>query len=98
MVALRTASQEAAGDEDQDPAAGKDRAAQAPGWSWFWLAFAAVYLLVPLYSTLQFSLQTGAHRYGLSWYGYILQPAAVPAELRALAPPCAGDRRSSAWC
>jgi putative spermidine/putrescine transport system permease protein len=42
-------------------------------WSWFWLAFAAIYLLVPLYSTLQFSLQTGAHQYGLSWYSYILR-------------------------
>ena len=42
-------------------------------WSWFWLAAAALYLLVPLYSTLQFSLQTGAHRYGLHWYGYIIR-------------------------
>ena len=28
--------------------------------------FAAAYFLLPLYSTLQFSLQTGAHRYGLA--------------------------------
>ncbi len=41
-------------------------------WAWFWLIAAALYLLVPLYSTLQFSLQAGAHRYGLDWYSYIL--------------------------
>lgn len=43
-----------------------------PLWSWFWLLFAAVYFLLPLYSTLEFSLQTGAHSYGLHWYGAIL--------------------------
>jgi putative spermidine/putrescine transport system permease protein len=43
-----------------------------PIWSWFWLLFAAGYFLLPLYSTLQFSLQTGAHSYGLAWYGQIL--------------------------
>jgi putative spermidine/putrescine transport system permease protein len=43
-----------------------------PVWSWFWLLFAAVYFLLPLYSTLEFSLQTGAHSYGLGWYGTIL--------------------------
>jgi putative spermidine/putrescine transport system permease protein len=37
---------------------------------------AALYLLVPLYSTLQFSLLVGPHRYGLGWYGYILRQAA----------------------
>jgi putative spermidine/putrescine transport system permease protein len=46
-----------------------------PFWSWFWLAMAAMYLLVPLYSTLQFSLSVGPHRYGLGWYGYILHQA-----------------------
>lgn len=44
-------------------------------WAWFWLVVAALYLLVPLYSTLQFSLQAGAHRYGLDWYSYILRQA-----------------------
>lgn len=43
-----------------------------PIWSWFWLLFAAGYFLLPLYSTLQFSLQTGAHSYGFHWYGSIL--------------------------
>ena len=32
---------------------------------------AALYFLVPLYSTLQFSLETGAHAYGFKWYSYI---------------------------
>jgi putative spermidine/putrescine transport system permease protein len=43
-----------------------------PLWSWFWLLFAAGYFLLPLYATLEFSLQTGAHSYGLNWYGTIL--------------------------
>jgi putative spermidine/putrescine transport system permease protein len=43
-----------------------------PFWSWFWLFFAAVYFLLPLYSTAEFSLQTGSHSYGLAWYGSIL--------------------------
>jgi putative spermidine/putrescine transport system permease protein len=43
-----------------------------PFWSWFWLAFAALYFLLPLYATLEFSLQTGPHSYGLNWYGTIL--------------------------
>lgn len=47
-------------------------ARQRSFWSWFWLTMAALYLLVPLYSTLQFSLQVGPHRYGLGWYSYIL--------------------------
>ena len=40
-------------------------------WTWFWLIMAALYFLVPLYSTLQFSLETGAHAYGFKWYSYI---------------------------
>ncbi len=40
-------------------------------WTWFWLIMAALYFLVPLYSTLQFSLETGAHSYGFKWYGTI---------------------------
>lgn len=43
-----------------------------PVWSVFWLLFAAVYFLLPLYSTLEFSLQTGSHSYGFAWYGTIL--------------------------
>ena len=27
-------------------------------WTWFWLVMAALYFLVPLFSTLQFSLET----------------------------------------
>ena len=72
MVALRTATRKLTGTGTGTRRPGRTGRRRRPGWSWFWLAFAAVYLLVPLYSTLQFSLQTGAHRYGLSWYGYIL--------------------------
>jgi putative spermidine/putrescine transport system permease protein len=72
MVALRTATRKLTGTGTGTRQPGRTGRRRLPGWSWFWLAFAAVYLLVPLYSTLQFSLQTGAHRYGLSWYGYIL--------------------------
>src|SRR5436305_383606 len=48
------------------------RALRLPFWSWFWLLFAAGYFLLPLYSTLQFSLQTSSHGYGFAWYGSIL--------------------------
>jgi putative spermidine/putrescine transport system permease protein len=41
-------------------------------WAWFWLAMAAVYLLVPLISTAQFSLDVGPHQYGFHWYSTIL--------------------------
>lgn len=68
MVALRTSTRKLTGTRQP----GKTARRRLSFWSWFWLAFAAVYLLLPLYSTLQFSLQTGAHRYGLSWYSYIL--------------------------
>ena len=37
-------------------------------WTWFWLIMAALYFLVPLYSTAQFSLQTSLHGYGFTWY------------------------------
>jgi len=40
------------------------------------LALAAIYLLVPLYSTLQFSLQEGQHHYGFSAYVFILKDPA----------------------
>jgi putative spermidine/putrescine transport system permease protein len=41
-------------------------------WSWFWLLAAAVYFLVPLYATAQFSLKVGGH-YGLKWYADTLR-------------------------
>ena len=37
-------------------------------WTWFWLVMAALYFLVPLFSTLLFSLDTGPHQYGFKWY------------------------------
>jgi len=40
-------------------------------WTWFWLIMAALYFLVPLYSTLQFSLETSQHGYGFKWYSQI---------------------------
>ena len=40
-------------------------------WTWFWLVMAALYFLVPLYSSLQFSLETGQHSYGFKWYAQI---------------------------
>ena len=40
-------------------------------WTIFWLVMAGLYFLVPLYSTLEFSLETGRHQYGLKWYGQI---------------------------
>lgn len=39
-------------------------------WSVFWLILAALYFLVPLYSTAQFSLETG-HGYGFASYSKI---------------------------
>jgi len=40
-------------------------------WALFWLLAGALYFLVPLYSVAQFSLETGAHRYGFHWYAQI---------------------------
>ncbi len=37
-------------------------------WTWFWLIMAALYFLVPLFSTLLVSLDVGPHQYGLKWY------------------------------
>ena len=53
--------------------AGRRQRRRLPAWSWLWLGLAAIYLLVPLYSTLQFSLQVGHDRYGLSWYADVLR-------------------------
>jgi ABC-type spermidine/putrescine transport system permease subunit II len=41
------------------------------GGSIFWLVVGALYFLVPLYSLVQFSLETGRHRYGFAWYTQI---------------------------
>jgi putative spermidine/putrescine transport system permease protein len=37
-------------------------------WTWFWLIAAALYFLVPLFSTALFSIDTGVHKHGLHWY------------------------------
>jgi putative spermidine/putrescine transport system permease protein len=52
------------------------RKRRLPPWSWLWLVLAAVYLIVPLYSTLQFSLQVGHNQYGLGWYTHVLRDPA----------------------
>ena len=49
----------------------KARKRRVSFWTWFWLIMAALYFLVPLYSTLQFSLETGQHSYGFKWYSQI---------------------------
>lgn len=52
------------------------RKRRLPPWSWLWLVLAAVYLIVPLYATLQFSLQVGHNQYGLGWYTHVLRDPA----------------------
>jgi putative spermidine/putrescine transport system permease protein len=52
------------------------RKRRLPAWSWLWLMLAAVYLLVPLYATLQFSLQVGQNTYGFGWYTHVLRDPA----------------------
>jgi putative spermidine/putrescine transport system permease protein len=42
-------------------------------WDVFWLVLAALYFLVPLYGTAEFSLQTGAGKHGFNAYQQILQ-------------------------
>ena len=49
----------------------KARTRRASFWTSFWLVMAALYFLVPLYSTLQFSLETSEHGYGFKWYASI---------------------------
>jgi putative spermidine/putrescine transport system permease protein len=41
-------------------------------WHLFWLLLAALYFLVPLYATVQFSLETGPNRYGFGAYAEII--------------------------
>ena len=68
------------------------RPLRLPIWSWFWLLFAAGYFLLPLYSTLQFSLQTGSHSYGFALVR--LDPARprLPPQSSPLAPARPRDR------
>jgi putative spermidine/putrescine transport system permease protein len=45
-------------------------------WNVFWLVLAALYFLVPLYGSLEFSLETGPGTYGFDAYKEILQDPA----------------------
>ncbi|HZS87833.1 MAG TPA: ABC transporter permease subunit [Chloroflexota bacterium] len=45
-------------------------------WDVFWLLFAAVYFLVPLYGSAEFSLETGPHSHGFDAYGQVLRDPA----------------------
>ncbi len=56
---------------EQQPKRGTHARRRPSFWTWLWLVMAALYFLVPLYSTLQFSLETGQHAYGFKWYGQI---------------------------
>jgi putative spermidine/putrescine transport system permease protein len=42
-------------------------------WSWLWLLIGAIYFLMPLLATLQFSLQAKKGELGLTAYGRVLQ-------------------------
>lgn len=50
-------------------------------WDWFWLAFAALYFLLPLYGTVEFSLEAGGGHYGFHYYAAILQDPAFKESL-----------------
>ena len=52
----------------QSPKRARPKRRHMSFWTWFWLIMAALYFLVPLFSTLLFSLDTGAHQYGFKWY------------------------------
>lgn len=45
-------------------------------WNIFWLALAILYFFLPLYGTAEFSLETGAGKYGFTHYQEILQDPA----------------------
>lgn len=45
-------------------------------WNIFWLVLAALYFLVPLYGSAEFSLETGPGKYGFDAYKTILQDPA----------------------
>lgn len=45
-------------------------------WDIFWLVVAALYFLLPLYGTVEFSLETGRGTYGFNAYNVILQDPA----------------------
>ncbi len=42
-------------------------------WNIFWLVLAAVYFLLPLYGTAEFSLETGAGKYGFDAYKDVIE-------------------------
>jgi putative spermidine/putrescine transport system permease protein len=42
-------------------------------WNIFWLALAAIYFLLPLYGTAEFSLETAAGKYGFDAYKHVIQ-------------------------
>ena len=49
------------------------RRGRLSAWDWLWLALGAVYFLLPLYGTAEFSLETGHGHYGFAYYQQILQ-------------------------
>jgi putative spermidine/putrescine transport system permease protein len=54
------------------------RSGRLTPWDWLWLAIAALYFLVPLYGTAEFSLETGGGHYGFTYYAQILQDTSSP--------------------
>lgn len=52
------------------------RALKLTPWNIFWLLAAALYFLVPLYATAEFSLETGRGQYGFDAYRTILSDSA----------------------
>jgi putative spermidine/putrescine transport system permease protein len=68
VAALSTGTAQAAGAAQAPAAPGRRRPAV---WAVFWLVVGALYFLAPLYSLVQFSLESGPHSYGFKWYGQI---------------------------
>jgi putative spermidine/putrescine transport system permease protein len=71
MAALNAGAAQAAKPQEAELATGPARRRHPAPWSVFWLLVGALYFLAPLYSLVQFSLETGPHSYGLKWYGQI---------------------------
>ena len=46
-------------------------------WNIFWLVLAAVYFLLPLYGTAEFSLETAAGKYGFDAYRHVVQDTSL---------------------
>ncbi len=46
-------------------------------WNIFWLVLATVYFLLPLYGTAEFSLETGAGKYGFDAYHHVIQDTSL---------------------